>query len=153
MEVAGLTETMFRLDHEFAVPDALFKDELSARHAYLPGLGLRVLELDSKGVAFAVELIQRHGNLRTSRYDLLSAALAKQEQRPLLTGDADLRLVCDAEGIEVHGTIWLMERLYDAVLIDPDQAETAYERMLANGRRLPEAEIEAQLRRFRRKSK
>ena len=95
MEVGGLVERLFRLEYRFAVPDVLFHDELASRHGYLPGLGLLLLELTPKGVQYAVELIQRYRPLRTSRYDLLAAALAKQEACPLLTGDKDLRLACD----------------------------------------------------------
>lgn len=152
MEVGHLVEAMFRLPFQFAVPDALFRDELSPRHAHLLDLGLSALELNSAGVARAVELIQRYSHLRTSRYDLFAAALAVQEKCSLLTGDADLRLVCDQEGIEVHGTIWLVEQLHVAALVDADAAEAAYGRMLLNRSRLPAGEIEAQLRRFRHKS-
>lgn len=149
MHVGGLLERMFELDREFAVPDALFRDELSVRHGNLPDLGLLVLELDSAGVQFAIELIQRYQHLRTSRYDLLAAALARQEECPLLTGDRDLRLVCDEQGIEVHGTVWLMGQLHTAGLVDADTAEAAYAQMLEHGSRLPSQEIQAQLRRFR----
>lgn len=149
MHVGGLLERMFELDREFAVPDALFRDELSVRHGNLPDLGLLVLELGSDGVQFAIELIQQYQYLRTSRYDLLAAALARQEECSLLTGDADLRLVCDEQGIEVHGTIWLMDQLHSADLVDADTAEMAYTRMLEHGSRLPMHEIQVQLRRFR----
>lgn len=151
MEVGELVEQMFRLDYEVAVPDVLYHDELAAQHAQLLELGLRVLELESEGVAYVAELIQRHRRLRTSRYDLFAAALARQEQCPLLTGDSHLCILCLEERIEVHGTIWLIENLHDAHLINATEADEAYKRMLAGGRRLPVAEIATQLRRFRAK--
>jgi predicted nucleic acid-binding protein len=152
MEVGGLVERLFRLEYRFAVPDVLFHDELASRHGYLPGLGLLLLELTPKGVQYAVELIQRYRPLRTSRYDLLAAALAKQEACPLLTGDTDLRRVCDEQGIEVHGTIWLMEELHAAGIVDAAEAGVAYQQMREHGSRLPWNEVRAQLKRFRKSS-
>lgn len=146
MEVGELVEQMFRLDYEIGVPDALYHDELAACHACLLDLGLCVLGLESAGVAYAAQLIQRYR--RPSRYDLLAAALARQEHCPLLTGDGELRAVCQEQGIEVHGTIWLVGNLYDAELITAAEAREAYQRMMAGGRRLPEAGIVAQLRCF-----
>lgn len=44
VEVAGLTEVLFGLDHTFAVPDILYAEELAARHGRLIALGLEVME-------------------------------------------------------------------------------------------------------------
>jgi hypothetical protein len=109
-------------------------------------------ELAPKEVQYAVELIQRHRPLRTSRYDLLAAVLAKQEACPLLTGDTDLRLVCDEQGIEVHGTIWRMEELHAQGIVDAAEAGATYRQMREHGSRLPWNEVRAQLKRFRKSS-
>lgn len=42
-----------------------------------------------------------------------------------------------SEGIPVHGTIWLVERMLDEKLLDITQARAAFDRMRERGRRLP----------------
>jgi predicted nucleic acid-binding protein len=149
MEVGRILERMFELDLEFAVPDTLFHDELSDRHARLPDSGLLILELSSTSIQYTVQLVQRYRHLRVSRNDFFAIALARQERCPLLTGDADLRVVCDEQQVEVHGTVWLMEQMFSAGLITFGGAQDAYARMREQNRRLPRPDIQAQLRRFR----
>lgn len=149
MEVGGLLGAMFRLDFQFAVPDVLFEEELKVRHPELPGLGLSILELTGESVEHAMELVARYGRTRTSRNDLLALALARQEACPLLTGDGDLRLACNEQGVTVHGTIWLVEQMLNAGVVDIETAAQAYEAMREDGSRLPWGEVEQQLRRFR----
>lgn len=148
MDVGGLLETMFELEFDFAVPDVLFEEELKTRHPELPGLGLGIMELTGQTIEYAMELVVMYGRTRTSRNDLLALALARQETCPLLTGDADLRLACDEQGIAVHGTIWLMEQLLNAGLIDATAAAEAYAAMRRDGSRLPWADVDEQLARF-----
>ena len=64
-------------------------------------------------------------------------ALAKREGYPLLIGDRRLRAAAEREGVPVHGTLWVAARLLEAGLVLPEPAWTAFERMKANGRRLP----------------
>ena len=147
IEVAGLTEVLFGLDHTFAVPDILYAEELAARHGRLPALGLEVMELAPELIA-TVEVwaaIYR----AASRHDLSAMALAKDKGCPLLTGDRALREAAHQEAVTVRGTLWLMEELLHAGRIDLAQARSAYDKMRANGRRLPWQEIEASLRRIK----
>jgi len=148
MDVGGLLETMFELEFDFAVPDVLFEEELGSRHPELPDLGLRVLELTPDTIGYAYTLTARYS--QPSRNDLLALGLAQQETCPLLTGDANLRIACDKEGITVRGTLWLVEQLFEAGLVDAAAAERAYDAMREDGSRLPWHEVEAQLARFRR---
>ena len=46
LECAELTPRIFRLDLEFAVPDLLYRDELSQHHGDLPALGLQLYEIN-----------------------------------------------------------------------------------------------------------
>ncbi len=149
MDIGGLLEVMFRLDFAFAVPDILFEGELRSRHPRLPGLGLGVLELTAEMIDDATRLVGQYGHRRTSRNDLLTLALARQRGCPVLTGDADLRLACDEQGIDVHGTIWLMEQMLNGGLVDPETAAGAYRAMRKGGSRLPWGEVARQLARFR----
>lgn len=120
---------------------------MRAHHGNLPGYGLRILEVRETFVLDA----DRMGSVypRTSLNDRLALALAKQEECPLLTGDASLRQAAETERVEVRGTLWLMERFWAHGLVTYRRAETAYTAMRNENRRLPWNEVAAQLRRFR----
>jgi hypothetical protein len=148
MEVGGLLQAMFQLEHQFGVPDVLFVEELAKHHPKLPAMGLKVLPLQAAAVQDALALLTRHGASGVSRNDILSLALARQEGCPLLTGDRRLRDAAEAEQTEVHGTLWLVEQLVLSGVIGPDRARGAYDAMRSNGRRLPWPEVQRQLRRL-----
>lgn len=116
VEVAGLTEVLFGLDHTFAVPDILYAEELAARHGRLIALGLKVMELAPELIATveAWAAIYRVA----SRHDLSAMALAKDKGCPLLTGDRALREAAHQEDVTVRGTLWLMEEVLHAGRID-----------------------------------
>lgn len=134
-EDGGLIEALFQLQVELVVPDILWEDELSDQHGSLLDLGLGVRELSPAGVQRVVDLGQTYH--RTSRYDLAALALAEQESCPLLTGDGALRAAAANEGVEVHGTVWLVEGLVLTGIIDAGQAHAAYEQMREAGSHLP----------------
>ncbi len=143
MEVGGLIELMFQLNHKFAVPDVLYAEELAEDHPSLPQLGLQLIELRSDAVMYTVELASKYR--RPGRIDLMALALAKQEACGLLTGDLALREAGQAEGIDVAGTIWLVGEMLNAKLLSRQDARTAYSAMKASGRRLPWLDVEKQL--------
>ena len=137
---------MFRFDATFAVPDVLFEEELRNDHPELPRLGLKLLELREVTVAYADRLTTKYRHLGASINDLLALALAWQEKCPLLTGDLRLRTAGQTEGVDVHGTLWLIEQMVKARTVAVRQAEEAYTKMREAGRRLPWGEVEQQLR-------
>ncbi len=143
MEAGGILDRMFRLPETFAVPNVLFAEELEIHHAHLRESGLVVLDVREEFVREAYRL----GGIykKTSRNDLLALALAKQEQCPLLTGDAKLREAAIQENIEVHGTLWIMERLFLTRVLNTREAAHAYEKMRQDKRRLPWDQVERQL--------
>ncbi len=135
MEEGGLLETMFRLPYAFATPDILFFEELEQEHAHLPDLGLKLKEISSESMMYAMHLTSTY--TKASRNDCFALALAKQEQCPLITGDMALRVAAEKEATIVKGTIWLVSQLVIHKQIGTEQARTAYKQMQANGRRLP----------------
>lgn len=150
MNTGGLLRLMFRFDATFAVPDVLYEEELRTDHPELPRLGLKRLELSEDTVAYAGRLIEKYRGLGASINDLLSLALAQQEKCPLLTGDGRLRTAGQTEGMNVHGTLWLIEQMIKARTITVRQAEAAYAKMREAGRRLPWDEVDHQIRSFKR---
>ena len=97
-------------------------------------------------MAYADRLVTKYRHLGASTNDFVALALASQEKCPLLTGDLRLRTAGQLEGVDIHGTLWLIERMVKARTVTVRQAEGAYTKMREAGRRLPWDEIEKQLR-------
>ena len=149
MIVGGLLDDIFRLDYEFGLPDVLFEYELHENHADLPEKGLQVLVLEDAAVEDTGSLYARHRSSGVSINDCMALALARQEDCPLLTGDAALRQVSILEDVEVRGTLWLLGEMIEANVIAVDRAAAAYGAMRADGSHLPWNEVDAQIEKFR----
>lgn len=130
-----LLQLMFQLPEEFAVPNILYKEELAEQHSDLPGYGLKVLEIHGEFMMEAYRLRAEYKG--PGQNDLFALALAKQEACPLVTGDRDLRDAAKNEGVELHGTLWLVERMIDEKLITVGRAKEAFDMMKNDQRRLP----------------
>lgn len=148
MAAGSLLEEMFRLSGwEFCVPDVLYVEELQEHYGNLPARGLRVLAQPAESVDQIAQLRLRYRALSTN--DLFALTLARSMGCALLSGDGPLRRAADAEGVEVRGTLWLMHALLGAHLVTVDRAAAAYEAMRIDGSRLPWADAEAQIKRWR----
>jgi predicted nucleic acid-binding protein len=124
----------------FIVPDVLFEKELKSRHAHLLDLGLKIKSLSDKAVDRAIEFADKYR--QPSELDLFALSLAVEENCPLLTGDKNLRKAADLEGIQVHGTIWLVSEMLQEKIILPSIALIAFQKMKAAGSRLPWNEVD-----------
>jgi predicted nucleic acid-binding protein len=147
MEDGGVIQQMFELPETFAVPDVLFIEELMEHHPELPQYGLQVLQMKPETVADAWSLRNKYN--QTSQNDLLALALAKQEKCPLVTGDLRLRKAATTENIDVRGTLWLMERLFDEKILSLKEIEDSYQKMKESQRRLPWDEVKKQIHKFK----
>ena len=145
--VSNLTSEVFQLEDTIATPDVLYVEELQAHHPELPDLGLTIEQLPSEGVAEVVRL--RANYTGPSLNDLFALALAKTNEWTLLTGDRSLRQAAEEEAIEVHGTLWLVERMVTTQVMNVDQAATAFDLMKENDRRLPWDEVDELIARLR----
>jgi predicted nucleic acid-binding protein len=143
-----LTPLLFRLDAEILVPDILYEEELASRHAHLLGLGLRKRSMTSEQIDQAVHLQRRYP--APSNNDLLALTLARSIPCPLVTGDRRLRTAARAEGVEVLGTLTLIERMAHRQLVTVEIVEEAYAAMRRANRRLPWDEVEIQIAGLRR---
>ena len=144
LQEAELLDDLFRLPYQFAAPDVLYEEELRQHHADLLQKGLITLELQGSRMVRLHELVQRYPTI--GFIDCLALALAEQERCPLLTGDQKLRQAAEAERLEVHGTVWVIEALVEHQVIGLEQAYTAYDRMQDAQRRLPFAQARRRLR-------
>lgn len=146
IEVAGLSEAMFRLAHEFAVPDLLFEEELRGRHEALLTLGLQLRQMPAIVIETSVRL--RHRYRHPSQNDLFALALAMHERCDLLSGDRRLVEAARELGLNARGTLWIVEELLTTGSIAVAQARAGYAAMRQGGSRLPWGEIELQLARW-----
>lgn len=77
----------------------------------LIGVGLTIEEF-----FYADELSKKY--VKLSGYDRTALAVAKYRKIPLLTGDNPLRKAAEKEGVEVFGTIGLLDKLYEGDYIN-----------------------------------
>lgn len=68
--------------------------------------------------------------------------LAEQQQSILLTGDRLLRIEAEKGNIEVHGSLWILDRMVSLEAIDLQVACKALVELLARNPRLPKEECE-----------
>jgi predicted nucleic acid-binding protein len=104
-----LLETALRLPYEFAVPDLLFERELRTWDGPALRHYLVIMSLAGEGVALAASF--RRADARLSLPDALALALAKIGGYTLLAGDAALRAMAEAEKVDCHGVLWILDQI------------------------------------------
>ena len=109
----------------------------------LLGMGLIEKSLPGSGMLTAEELVKKHP--RPGRIDLISLVLAIQENALLLTGDEDLRKAALQEGVDVHGTLWLLDAMVEGGTISDAEGCRSLKLMCNAGRRLPKKEVLARM--------
>lgn len=148
LDAGGLLEiALHYADIEYCVPDVLYIEELADYYGRLPGLGLKVLPQPSDAVQYVEQLRPRFSG--PSSNDLFTLALARNLGCALLSGDGALREAARVEGVELHGTIWLLEQLLTAQVVTFDQVADAYDAMRVDGSRLPWEDTRNQVLRWR----
>ena len=147
-ERGSLLDAAFRMPFEFAVPDLLYERELKEHGGdRLCRLGLRVSELDGDGVARALRF--RRGWPALSLSDCFALALAAGNGWTLLTGDAGLRRLADAEHVDCHGVLWLMDEMLRTASVSARELHDGLAAVSAHPRcRLPKGEARARLARY-----
>jgi hypothetical protein len=149
LERGEILDTVFMLDVEFAVPDLLFARELAGPLGErLLALGLRVEELDSAELQQATVLSRADRSL--SLPDSFAFALAHTRQWTLLTGDAGLRRAAEAHQLDVHGALWIFDRLEGDGVCTHDVLHEALTKTSGHPRcRLPRTEVARRLAKYR----
>lgn len=138
-----LVEKAFSLPIRFAAPDVIIDELQRPSGSDLVACGLRVEELSGEMVLKVADLAVRH--LRPSRQDLFALVLAEALEATLLTGDGALRDAAREIGVEVHGTIWLLDQMMAHGIIDGRERAQALKLMIDYGSRLPKEEVESRL--------
>lgn len=135
LEAAGLIELAFHLPLDFQAPDVVVAELIRPEGKTLKWQGLKERELTGAEVLEVALLAARHR--RPSRVDLFALALARSEEAVLLTGDRHLREAAEREGVEVHGTLWLVGLMIERSLLEPEEAARRLQQAREKGRRLP----------------
>jgi predicted nucleic acid-binding protein len=144
-----LLKALFALPVTFLVPDVIVAELEAPDGEQLLAWGLQSMSLTGEQVVEVMELAAVHR--APSINDLFALVLARARAALLLTGDGALRRLAESEGVEVHGTLWLLDELVQCAVIPSQRAAEGLERMLAYGRRLPEDECKRRLRQWRRR--
>lgn len=150
LERGELLESVFQLAVDFAVPDLLFHRELAGPLGdRLLALGLRVEELSPSEVQGATVL--RRADATLSLPDTFAFALAQGRRWTLLTEDAGLRRTAEAHALDVHGTLWVLDQMEDQGACSLEVLAAGLAKASGHPRcRLPRAEVNARLNRYRR---
>lgn len=139
----------FRLPYTYLMNDDAVQDELLSPPGLgenLKSLGLQETELTEDEFFLAEEYMSRFA--KPSMFDCIALAIAKKRGIVLLTGDGPLRKAAQAEGVQVMGTIGVLDQLYEGELIGKQEYAHCLEELLHhNGGkvRLPEKELKSRI--------
>jgi hypothetical protein len=150
LDRGAILHEIFKLPFDVGVPDLLYQRELKNWHGPdLVPMGLRVLSLDGAGVSLGQSYRVRERRL--SLIDAFALALAKTGGHVLLAGDGTLRALAEAEDVECHGALWVLDELEQHGVLTAEQLLNALVLISGHRRcRLPKAEIQVRLARYRR---
>lgn len=140
---AGLLDAMFDLPFTLCCTDFVLSELQDFDHHHLRARGLVVETLDELATAALFPLMQAHNN--SSLADLSCYQLAKQTGLPLLTGDGRLRKKAMADGLQVHGALWLLDQMVTHKIIERKNAAQRLQSILNSGARLPVADCQKRL--------
>jgi hypothetical protein len=140
---ADLLQHMFRLPFSLCCTDFVLHELNDFAKGDLIKNGLIVETMDEKSVARLFDLRISHNN--SSLADVSCYLLAHQTGRPLLTGDGRLRKQAFRDGLQVHGGLWLLDKMVDHDVLKVHDAAKALELMLLHGARLPSGECQTRL--------
>lgn len=141
----GFLELSFRLPYAYLMNSDAIHDELLSPvdlSESLIKLGLIETDLSIEEFYLASEYMEKYK--KPSKYDCIALAIAKTRQIKLMTGDMALRKAALQEGVQVIGTIGILDELKNNALLQPEEYQMCL-RMLHhyNGKkvRLPEHEL------------
>ena len=120
--------TIDRLSLPFKLPYIYLMDEDAVSNELLQpeglgekltGLGLQAVSMTEEEFYLAEKLNEKYRN--PSTYDCIALAIAKCRKIVLLTGDGALRKAAIQEGVEVMGSIKVLDLLFENTLIDSSE--------------------------------
>ena len=141
------TDLPFRLPCTYIMYKEALRKEIICPPELLDRLqksGLIGVDLTIDEFFYADELSKKY--VKLSGYDRTALAVAKYRKIPLLTGDNPLRKAAVKEGVEVFGTIGLLDRLYEGEYINKLEYRFCLDSFLEHKeRRLPTDELQKRI--------
>ncbi|MCC7319271.1 MAG: hypothetical protein IT219_12125 [Bacteroidales bacterium] len=141
---AGALEHFVQLNFEICTTDLVVEEVKQPEQRLMldavinQGL-LRVIELESDDIRRAFELKTGCNLKRITDKTVLLKAI--DFQCMVLSGDKDLRKECLANGLEVHGSIWVMQQIWLAGTVSKEMMEALIS-ALRRYARVPETELD-----------
>ena len=140
LENGKILAEVFRLPYQFFTTDFAVEELIHPQWATLHDLGLQIQGLEPEYVLELVRLRQIHRQL--SAIDLAALLLAMAMDASLVTGDRRLNELAKAQGLPVHGVLWIIDEMVIHQILTENQAAIAIREMLDHGARLPYVECQ-----------
>jgi rRNA-processing protein FCF1 len=151
MNIEALPE-FFGLDFEICTTDFVVNEILRLEQAeqiqnFIRSKQLTVFSFSSDEIDEVVNLKTKRMLRRIADKSVLWKAFQLKCQ--LLTGDKSLRSEAEENGLEVHGSIWVVMKILDAELLSTEKGIELYERLKIVNDSLPKEEIEKLIRKLK----
>lgn len=151
MNIEALPE-FFGLDFEICTTDFVVNEILRLEQAEQIKNFIRSKQLTV--FSFSADEIDEVVNLKTKRMlrriaDKSVLWKALQLKCKLLTGDKSLRNEAQENGLEVHGSIWVVMKIVDAKLLNAEKGIELFEKLKIVNDSLPKDEIEKLIRKLK----
>jgi predicted nucleic acid-binding protein len=148
----GALPEFFSLDYEictteFVIEEIIESDQKEAIEVFIRAKEIYVIGFSSEEIGE----IQSFSTSKTFKGITDKSVLWKSYQLkcPLLTGDKKLRKEAEANGIDVYGTIWIIDTLVENGLIDRFKGIELLERLKSVNSSLPFDEIDKLIRLYK----
>jgi predicted nucleic acid-binding protein len=146
LENGKILADIFRLPYQFFTTDFSVQEFIHPGWDVLRTLGLQTHGLEPESVLELAQLRLTYHQL--SAVDLAALLLAKMLGACLVTGDRHLYELAIAQGLPVHGVLWILDEMVNHQVLTAIQAATALRKMLDQGARLPNVECQKRFERW-----
>jgi len=143
----GLLDTFFSLPWEFHTTDMIIhelKEPVQRRKvvAYQHKNVLRVKKFDGKELSNLIAFHAKMCNKTNVSIQDCSVWLYAQDNRyMLLTGDSKLKNAATRSGVDVHGILFVFDKLVENQLLTKEQATTKLKDLILLNPRLPQTDV------------
>lgn len=133
---------VFALGYRMVTTDFILEELVSAqRSVLLPFIADGRLTIDRGDAMVVAEIADLAGRYTPLSFADCSVLLCAQRYAAiLLTGDKKLRTTAIASHLEVHGILWVLDKLVDGNIVTPQLAARRLEQLMDVNSRLPAEE-------------
>ena len=122
----GLTSSFFALEFKFLTSSLVYEELINGQAELLrPYVEKRILELESFSAYQMLEILEiRDSKPALSLQDSSAIFLAENEGATLLSSDKVLRKYANRRKVEVHGHLWVFDKMVEQKSISATEALT-----------------------------